>query len=265
MRRTLIIALGTAVALATAAVAIAVNSVAGVSETTATFTASTVVDQLKTRTCDADPSYAVTDGRYSGGTITFANPALMLDGPLKIHARTTLNKTTGLGYVEGSIRVKDDDSRLSGNFSGTLKGGNLVGFLTAKSHGNHAKVLGNMSAPFAPATGFGAGALGSTSSTGVLAVIAGPVCKGKGHDESGGPRSARGVSVKGEVTALTSGTPLTITVTPKQGGAKTCTIGGSSPSTTPFPVGTKNVEMKCEWIGTAPTAVLTLSKLKLHL
>ena len=259
MRRTFIIALGTAVALATAAVAIAVAPVAGISETTASFTASTVVDQLKTRTCGANPSYAITDGQYSGGAITFATPALALDGPLKIHARTTLNTTTGLGYVEGSFRVKDDDTRLSGKFSGTLKSGNLVGFLTGKSRGNHAKVLGNMSATFAPSTGFTVGTLGSGSSPLVTAVIAGPACKGPKPD-----KPARTVSVKGEVTALTTVAPFTITVTPKKGDAKTCAIGGSSPSTALFPVGTKNVEMKCEWVGTAPAAVLTLSKLKLQ-
>ena len=134
MRRTLTIALGSAVALVTAAVAFAVvPSAVGVSETTATFTASTAVN-VKTRTCANDP-YTVTDGRYKGGTITFADAALELDGPLTFHARTTLNTTTGLGYVEGSFRVKDDDTRFAGRFSGTLKGGNLVGFL----HGHVAR------------------------------------------------------------------------------------------------------------------------------
>lgn len=258
MRRTLIIALGTAVALATAAVALAVTTVAGVSTTTATFAAAKI--DSKTRTCTgADgKAFQITNGRYVG-TIDFTNPATALDGALTIHARTTYSTTDSLGYVEGSFRVKSDDSRVNGKFWGTLTGDKLVGFLAGTSRGNHAVVLGNMSATFAPSTGFILGTLGSGSSPLVTAVIAGPACKGPKPD-----KPARTVSVKGEVTALTTAAPFTITVTPKTGDAKTCAIGGSSPSTALFPVGTKNVEMKCEWVGTAPAAVLTLSKLKLQ-
>jgi hypothetical protein len=270
MRRTLIIALGSAVALATAAVAIAVTTVSGISETTATFTASTVVDHLKTRTCDTAP-YAVIDGQYSGGTITFADATLALDGPLKIRARTTLNTTTGLGYVEGSFRVKDDDSRLSGRFSGTLKGGVLVGFLTGSSHGNHAKVLGNISAPFVPATGFASGgALGTGSTTSALAVIAGPVCKGERHEPKGPKpdKPARPMSVEGVATIIPPVAPAvlsTITVTPKHGPVSPpCVIPAAFSIPTGVVTGAK-VEMQCELVGTAPTTpLLTLTKLKLH-
>ncbi len=258
MRRTLIIALGTAVALATAALAFAVvPSVVGVSVATATFSTNKI-EKSKTRTCTADTkTWQITDGHYTG-TVTSLNAVLA--GSLAIHARTTYNTTDKLGYVEGSFRVKDDDSRVRGKFSGTINDGKLVGFLTGKSHGNHAKVLGNLSAAFAgDSTNFTDGQLGSGSSAAVLAVVAGPACKGPKSD-----KPARTVSVKGEVTALPTVAPFTITVTPKKGDAKTCAIGGSSPSTALFPVGTKNVEMKCEWVGTAPAAVLTLSKLKLQ-
>ena len=99
-------------------------------------------------------------------------------GPLTIDARTTYSTTDGLGYVEGSFRVKDDGTTEPSRrpVHGTLKGSQLVGFLTASSRGNHARVLGNLSATFVPATGFTAGAVGSTSSTAVLAVVAGPTC-----------------------------------------------------------------------------------------
>ncbi len=252
MRRTLIIALGTAVALATAAVAIAVTTVAGVSTTTATFAAAKV--DSKTRTCTgADgKAFQITNGRYVG-TIDFTNPATALDGALTIHARTTYSTTDSLGYVEGSFRVKSDDSRVNGKFWGTLTGDKLVGFLAGKSRGHHAVVLGNMSATFAPSTGFTLGTLGSGSSPSVTAVIAGPACKGPKPD-----KPARTVSVKGEVTALGTGTPATVTVRSKNGLATAvCTLDTTSPTTTGFPVGTK-VEMKCELI----SGVWTLRVLK---
>jgi len=273
MRRTLFIALGTAVALVTAAVAFAaVFTATGVTATTATFTANTVVDHLKVRTCDSDPGYAITDGHYSGGTIAFTNPALALDGDVMIHARTTLNTAGGgLGYVEGSFRVKKSgESLFSGKFSGTLSSGVLVGFLTGKSHGNHAKVLGNMSAPFVPATGFGAGNLGAGSATSALAVIAGPVCKGPKHEPKGPkPDEPKRVHVEGSLTApLTLATltaPLTtgtITVTSKKG-PTTCTIAAGSALGSGFSIPAK-VEMECEWVGTPAPGILTLTKLKLH-
>ena len=123
-------------------------------------------------------AFTITRARYTGAA-TFAAPAGELSGPLTIDARTTYSTTDGLGYVEGSFRVQDsrhDPNRLGGRFTATLKGSQLVGFLTASARGHHARVLGNLSATFVPATGFTAGAVGSTSSTSVLAVVAGPTC-----------------------------------------------------------------------------------------
>jgi len=250
MRRTLIIALGTAVALAMAAVAIAaVFTATGVSATTAILTADKATD-VKTRTCTGSDGkeFKITNGHYTG-TADFTNPATDLDGTLTIHARTTYSTSETLGYVEGSFRIKDGDSRVSGKFWGTLSGEKLVGFLEGTSHGNHARVLGNMSATFAPATGFTAGALGSTSIGPALAVIAGPPCKGA---KPGKP--VKPASVEGRVTGLGSGDPpSTITVTSKGPSTATCKRDASSPTTAGFPVGTK-VEMKCEFV--APDWVL---------
>ena len=179
MRKTLIVAIAAAVALVTAAIAMAaVYTASGVSATTATFSTDKV--SLRSASCTgADgKAFTITQGHYTG-TATFAAPAAELSGPLTIDARTTYSTTDGLGYVSGSFRVKDgrhDPNRLGGRFTATLKGSQLVGFLTASARGHHARVLGNLSATFVPATGFTAGAVGSTSSTAVLAVVAGPTC-----------------------------------------------------------------------------------------
>jgi hypothetical protein len=243
MRKTVMIAITAAAALATAAVAMAaVFTASGVTATTATFSTDKVA-RLHARSCTGADSkaFTVTDGQYTG-VADFTNPALDLDGPLAIHAKTTYSTTDGLGYVEGSFRVRDDPTRLNGRFSGTLKGSALVGFLTASSRGHHARVLSNLSATFDPASGFTGGLLGSGSSTAVLAVIAGPTCPK--------PKPVRTVNVHGTVSAVGNGlVGSTITVSFKGPSTATCTLDATSPTTTGFAVGAK-VEMKCELIGT---------------
>ncbi len=238
MRKTLIIAIGAAVALVTAAVAVAVVPTAvGVSEATATFSTSTV-ERLKARECTgADgKAFRITEARYTG---TMVSTNAVLAGPLTIHARTTFSASDSLGYVEGSFRVKDDDSRVSGRFSGTLKGGKLVGFLTGTSRGHHARVLGNLSATFDPAasTAFSGGALGSGSS-GALAVIAGPVCRG--HKPSPRPVKPKRLEIHGTLSLGTG----TVSVT-RGALTATCTVDKDSPSLNGFAKDDK-VEMKCE-------------------
>ena len=256
MRRTVTTALGTAAALATAAVAFAVvPAIVGISPATATFSAATI-EKSTTRSCTADTkSWEITRGHYTG-TVVSDNPVLA--GSLRIHAKTTYNTTDKLGYVGGSFRIKDGDSRVKGTFAGTIKEGKLVGYLTGKSHGNHAKVLGNLSADFAGGTtNFANGQIGSGSSTAVLAVVAGPVCKAP-KDEKGDDGKKTHLEVKGEITGP-GVPPAEITVTGKKGPV-TCKVDASYAIPAGFPVGTKNVEMKCEAIG--DPAVWTLRKLE---
>ena len=274
MRRTVTIALGTAAALATAAVALAVvPAVVGVSPATATFS-TTAIDKSRTASCTSDSkTWEFTQGHYTG---TVVSTNAVLAGALKINARTTYNATDKLGYVSGSFRIKDDDSRVNGTLSGTIKDGKLVGYLVGTSRGNHAKVLGNLSADFAGgATNFANGQIGSGSSTAVLAVVAGPSCKAskdekskdensKGEksderkDKKGDKGRARYVEAKGEIAAI-GAAPATITVTGKRGPV-TCSVDAKYAVPAGFPVGTKDVEMKCEAIG--DPAVWTLRKLE---
>ena len=273
MRRTVTIALGTAAALATAAVAFAVvPAVVGVSTAKATFS-TTTIDRSKTSSCTTDgKTWEITHGHYTG---TVASDNAVLAGSLTIHAKTTYNTKDKLGYVDGSFKIKDDDSRVRGAFAGTIKDGKLVGYLVGKSRGNHAKVLGNLSAEFAGgATNFDKGQIGSDSSTAVLAVVAGRPCKGekpegekseKGQDSKDGKSEkghgvrAKVVEAKGEIIGLPDGTSTKITITGKYG-PKSCAVDAKYAIPTGFPVGTKDVEMKCEAVG--DPAVWTLRKLE---
>lgn len=238
MRRTLIIALGTAAALATAAVAMAITSSTGITTTTATFAADKVAE-LNTRSCTgADAkTYEVTRAHYTGAV---TSTDIVLGGDLKIYAKTTYDATGKLGYLDGLFRVKDDDSRVSGRIVGTISDGKFVGFLDGKSRGNHARVLGNLSANFTAAAGFTDGKLGAGSSTAVLAVDGGPICKGENRPD-------RLFSVKGQVSAVGDGSVgSTITVAVKGPKYATCKRDATSPVTTGFPLGAK-VEMKCAY------------------
>ena len=236
----------------TAAIAVAaVYTASGVSTTTATFSTDKV-SPVRSASCTGTDgkAFTITHGHYTG-TATFTAAAGELSGPLKIDARTTYSTTDGLGYVEGSFRVQDsrhDPNRLGGRFTATLKGSQLVGFLTASARGHHARVLGNLSATFVPATGFTAGAVGSTSSTAVLAVVAGRTCP---KPKPAPKPQVRGVD--GKVSAVGDGSVgSTITIARRGLLTATCTRDATSPATTGIAVGTK-LAMKCELIGTTWT------------
>ena len=261
MRKTIMLAVVGAVALMTAAIAVAaVYTASGVSTTTATFSTDKV-SPVRSASCTGTDgkAFTITHGHYTG-TATFTAPAGELSGPLTIDARTTYSTTDGLGYVEGSFRVQDsrhDPNRLGGRFTATLKGSQLVGFLTASARGHHARVLGNLSATFVPATGFTSGDVGSNSSDAVLAVVAGPTCPKakpapKPKPTPPAPRPHARI-VDGKVSAIGDGAVgSTITVASRGPSTATCTRDAASPATTGIAVGNK-VAMKCELVGTTWT------------
>ena len=127
-----------------------------------------------------------------------------LNGPPSIDARTSTARPTASAMSTGSFHVRNDrPAEAQRPFQATLKGTQLVGFLDASSRGPHVRVLGNLSATFAPTTGFTAGAIGSTSSTAVLAVIAGPTCpKAEARPR---PAPKRPVHVEGTISAIGDG------------------------------------------------------------
>ena len=244
----------------TAAAAVAALAASGVSATTATFSTDKATD-VRTRTCTgADgKEFKITNGRYTGQA-DFANPATDLDGPLTINARTVVGTADDLGYVTGSFRIKDDDTRFAGAFTGTLKGDKLVGFLAGVSRGNKATVLGNLSATLVPGTGFSGGALGSSSSTSVLAIVAGPVCKGRQAESKPEPKP-KPERPKHARPALSWGRSRQSGTMPSEArspsrrrgpSTATCTRDATSPSTAGFPVGTR-VLMVCEKVDTTWT------------
>ena len=266
MPKPVLIAAGAAAALATAAVAVAATFTAsGITNTTATLNTTTATD-VKTRTCTGGDgkAFTITDARYAG-TADFTNPGLPgneFDGPLTVHARTTVDSATHLGVVDGSFKVNDGDNRLSGRFTGVVDAnGNLSGFLTGKSHGNHATVVGTLGGTFSTATGL-TGKLGTVNLT-PNAVLVGPVCKGKPKPEPPKPApNSKRFHIEGTL-AINGNPPTSLTVTAKGPTTATCNLDGSSPALTGFAAGDR-VEMACEGVVNNNVTTWYLRELKKH-
>jgi hypothetical protein len=251
MRRPIVIAAAIAAALATSGLALATLGASGVSATTATFSATK--ERSDTRTCTGDgDTYEITNGRYVG-TVDFADPNSDLDGPVRIQARTVLNKTDGVGYVEGWFRIRDDDRRGHGRFVGTLDGsGNVDGFVQGRVNRKYAVLLGGMSAKFSADGGFTEGKLGN-GTTSLPAVLVGRPCK-----DSKPEGIAVRLVVKGKVSKLDA---ASITVDPRdETSPQSCELkAGTSPSTEGVAVGSE-VELGCGLVD----GKMTLLKLKKH-
>lgn len=251
MRRIILSAVAATAALATAGLALATLNASGVSATTATFSAAK--QRSETRTCTGNgDTYEITNGRYAG-TIDFADPNSDLDGPVVLQVRSVLNKTKGVGYVQGWLRTKDDDRRGHGAFVGTLDGsGNVDGFFQGRVNRKYAVLLGGVSAKFSADGGFTDGRLGS-GTVNLPAVLAGRPCT-----DSKPAGVAVKLVVKGTVSALDA---AKITVDPRdKTAAQACEIkAGTSPSLGDVKVGSE-VEMGCGLVD----GKMTLLKLKKH-
>jgi hypothetical protein len=173
MKRTLILAVTSVVALATASYAVAHGSdgsktakaVAG------TFNAATA-SRVNTRTCTTSEGKTIvtTDGTYAGAALGDAD----LAGAATLHAKSTINTTDGVGVVSGSIKIdvaSGSDTRA--DFSTVYQGGHIAGLAAGRAHDPSVKLLANFSADFSASAGFTNGKIGGGTAGGI-AVELGP-------------------------------------------------------------------------------------------
>lgn len=129
----------------------------------ASFTAG-AVSHNKSSSCTAsDGVYEETTATYSG---TASSSDARLNGSLTIRAHSILNTTTGLGWVEGSLRIRGSSGSAKGTLHAALSGGNAVGAIVGTAERPQAKLVASISAAFSPGGGFSSGALGSGSADG---------------------------------------------------------------------------------------------------
>ena len=195
------------------------------------------------------------------GQADFANPASDLDGPLTINARTVVSTADDLGYVTGSFRIKDDDTRFAGAFSGTLKGDKLVGFLAGVVAGQQGQRAREPERDVRAGHRLQRGSSRLEQLDPVLADRRRPGLQGSQAESKPEPkpasRSGRSSPapprVLGEVSAVGNEPSAARSPSRRRGRRRQrATRDATSPSTAGFPVGTR-VLMVCEKVDTAWT------------
>ena len=138
-----------------------------------TFTAAaSTTSSTSTRTCTTTDGKTIvqTDGQYTGAAA--GDPDFT--GPITLRARSVINTTDNVGFVEGRFSIAVATGReTEGKFSTVYTGGAIAGLAAGHASQPDTKVLANLSATFAAATGFTAGKLGGGTAAG-FAVELGP-------------------------------------------------------------------------------------------
>ena len=129
----------------------------------ADFTA-TSVSQIRSSTCvGSDGTYQDTTATYTG-TATSSDPRL--SGPVEIRTRSVVNTTEGLGWLDGSIRVRGSSAGAYASIRGAIANGNVVGLVNGNGdHYGGGKLVATFSSPFSQNAGFTSGHLGSGTAT----------------------------------------------------------------------------------------------------
>ncbi len=161
-------AVGAAV-LAGAGIAAAHLGLPSAAAASATFDATTV-DNLSSNTCTAANGDTIvwTKASYTGNA---SSSDARLDGAVAIYARSVVDTTTGLGYVEGRFKVGPDASAGGGHFEAALSGSDAAGLSEARLQSPNGRLVASFSSTFDPQNGFSNGSLGTGSASGVGVVL----------------------------------------------------------------------------------------------
>ena len=198
--RKLTFAVALVVALTATSIAVAhgIEGAKTAKAVSATFTAAGATTSSRTCTTADGKSITVTDGKYTG--LSAGDPDLA--GNITLRARSVINTTDNVGTVEGQLRVDVANGKdTQAAYSAVYSAGSLAGLAVGKAHGPNARLLANLSATFAPATGFTNGKIGGTTG-GAAIELSGSSCKSSTteHEKS---------EARGTVTAVS---PTSITV-----------------------------------------------------
>ena len=150
----------------------------------ATFHATTV-SGLKTATCTGADGYTRTSATYKG---TATSTDARLNGPLTVRATTLYNADSKLGVVVGGFRV----GKTRGVFQAVDSDGSLAGFANGMTRKPRSGLLANLSATFAPSTGFDDGSLGDGSAPDTAVFVSGRCPGHHGHEGASGPSGPSG-------------------------------------------------------------------------
>ena len=150
-------------AMAATGVAAAVRHSQSTQAAAADFAAGSV-SRSHSETCTAaDGTYQLTTATYQGAA---TSSDARLSGAVEIRARSVVNTTTKLGWLDGTLRVRGTNAGAWGTVHAALANGSAVGSIVGKGGHPESKLVASLSALFTPASGFSAGKLGSGSANG---------------------------------------------------------------------------------------------------
>jgi hypothetical protein len=178
------------VALAVTSVAVAhgIEGAKTANAVAATFSASAGNVTTKSCTTSDGKSITITNGTYTGT----ASGDTALAGAITLRARSIINTTDNVGSVSGQFKIDVSGRDTEAMFATVYSGGSLAGLATGR--GDQSGFLGNLSATFAPATGFTNAKIGGGTSGGNAITFGPSSCNADGttneHSEARGTISA---------------------------------------------------------------------------
>jgi hypothetical protein len=209
MKRTLVVAGVTVVALATTGFAVAKgldDNAKSARALAGTFTATTP-SRVDTRTCTTTDGKTIvtTNGTYTGMATGDAD----LTGAAKLQARSVINTTDGIGVVSGVLRIDVAGGDTLAHFDGVYSAGQVAGLAIGHAHTPHARLVANLSAGFVAGTGFSGGKLGGGTGAGAAVELGPGNCRPAKTVEQRseargtvGPVSATSITVAGLTCAV---------------------------------------------------------------
>jgi hypothetical protein len=188
--RKLILTMAGLAALVTTSVAVAhgIEGAKTAKAVAATFSASAGTITSRTCTTTDGKSITVTNGKYTGTAAGDAD----LAGAITLRVRSVVNTTDKVGTVSGAFRVDVSGRDTTGAFSTVYDNGAIAGLATARAHSPGARIVGNLSATFDPATGFAVGSKigGGTSGGSAVELGTGSCRPTQSHPEHSAARGA---------------------------------------------------------------------------
>jgi hypothetical protein len=139
-----------------------------------TFNAAAGSTSTRTCTTTDGKTIVVTDGKYTGAATGDAD----LTGAITLRARSVVNTTDNVGVVNGNFSIDVASGRKTqASYSAVYDGTTIAGLAVGKAHQPNARLVANLSATFAAATGFTNGKLGGGTAGGAAVELGAGSCK----------------------------------------------------------------------------------------
>ena len=235
--RKLVLTMAGLAALVTTSVAVAhgIEGAKTAKAVVATFSASAGTTSSRTCTTTDGKTITVTEGKYTGTATGDAD----LAGAVTLRVRSVINTTDKVGIVNGAFRIDVSGRNTWGAFSSVYDNGAIAGYARAQAHDPGARILGNLSATFDPATGFTGGKIGGGTSGGSAVELGRGSCKpAENHPEHSAARGA--------ISALSTASVTVAGLTCNLPSNKSADINAK------FKTG-DNVEIRCDFASGANT------------